>query len=315
MTLSPDGAAMVTADEAGTVQRWSLADLAHPSSVGDPLPGSGGAFPAPALSVDGRLLAVGDPDGTAVVYGLPQGAVRVGGSTPDGSDPLSGLAFTADGRTLVVAHQNGRITEWDTAAGAPTADFRQPSSSAGGGLAGLAMHPGGGVYATGGSTGDVLLWTVPDRAQPLPRGPGVIQPGASLDSVAFAGHTLVTVADDTVRGWDLADLDHPRSIADPLTVPDHRLHAVAVGGGRIAVSSASPSEGRVAVAELPGNGRPRVLGVTPSPTRTARSPRLRCVRTESCWLPGAAAPPCRCGTWPIPRTRSPWAPRSAGTPG
>jgi hypothetical protein len=123
-----------TGPASGSLTTGAEADPAHPTPIGNPLPGSGAAIPAPALLVDDRLFSPsGITDGTAVVHGLRQGAVRVGGLTPN---PLRHPERPS-------VHLGRGRWSWPTRTGAPTADFRQPSSTAGGGLAGLAMNPGG----------------------------------------------------------------------------------------------------------------------------------------------------------------------------
>lgn len=276
MTLSADATTLATADQTGAVRLWNMTDPAHPTAIGDPLSGAAAIYGAVALSADGHLLAVASADGTTLVWTIAQHVgVRLGTPSDDRSDPINGLAFTSDGQTLTVAHQRGPIAEWNVPKGTQTARFAQPQGAEGQSFGAFAMHPAGTVFATGRSTGEVFLWTVRDRAQPVPRGAGVTQPGGSLDSMAVAGHILATVGDDTVHTWDVADIDHPRPV-DALLVPDHRLHDLTLAGGRMALGSDTAEEGRVVVADLDADGRTHARGVTPpNPTHEVTAIAVR----------------------------------------
>ncbi|WP_088288011.1 WD40 repeat domain-containing protein [Kineosporia sp. A_224] len=160
VAVSPDGSRVVAGGSSSAVDRWSARDGANLTSwaVAPVL------VTAMAWTPDGRILLDGTSDGTVTrwaaqdqVDGWFTGAVLGADLSPRGdlvaavgvegviriravdggrlvrsirSAPATSVAFTADGRSLVVAHGDGRLRVWDVRSGRET---RSVDVNAGGG--------------------------------------------------------------------------------------------------------------------------------------------------------------------------------------
>ncbi|MCE7003657.1 TIR domain-containing protein [Kibdelosporangium philippinense] len=147
-------------------------------------------------------------------------AVRPGAAVlSPGGGPVGALAFSPDGRTLVVGSADKTMSVWDSAThariGAPVTGHRTP-------LASIAFSPDGATLATG-DGGDVRLWRMADRRPVDPAGlidSKLTKDNRSPDSnayrVAFSpdGRWLVATAwgPPEMQMWDVAT----RAPIDPL---------------------------------------------------------------------------------------------------
>jgi WD40 repeat protein len=112
--LSPDGKIVLTAyDLNRTVQLW---DAATGQQMYE-FKGDAGYIKSAAFSPDGRTIATGDSEGTALIRETLTGNIshrltgHVGG--------IKALAFSPDGRVLVTGGQDGTTNIWLTASGQP----------------------------------------------------------------------------------------------------------------------------------------------------------------------------------------------------
>jgi WD40 repeat protein len=151
------------------------------------------------------------------------------------SGPVSDLAFTADGRTLVTASKDHSIAVWDTH------DHHRIASLTGHDtwLRAVAITADGATMASGGDDQDIVLW---DLASDVRIATLVGHTGAVKD-VAFSpdGRLLASGgADDTVILWDLAQrtaiarlTGHGGTVNSVAFSPNGRLLAAAGTGHTI----------------------------------------------------------------------------------
>jgi len=235
VAFNPDGHMLASGNPDGTTQLWDVADPAHPSPLGQPLPGGpteefvGGAYAvlSVAFSPGGHTLASSDSGGTVQLWDVADPAHPLPlGQILTGSYPLefpslfvSSLAFSPDGHTLAGGKNDGSIHLWDVADPAHPRPYGPILT--GSAVASVAFSPDGHTLASGNSDGTVRLWHVTDPADPRPLGQiPTGNAGAAVNSVAFSpdGHTLASGnSDGTVRLWDVTDPAHPRPFGQILT--------------------------------------------------------------------------------------------------
>jgi WD40 repeat protein len=193
------------------------------------------------LDLDGfaSLAFASSPARDAVALGGAGGEIRIGRTADDGgidldvlvepeadAAPPTGLAFTSDGRALVVVHV-GEVVVLDATSG--EVRRREVVNRA----ATVATSPSSDVLAIGRDDGAVLLLDL-DTLEPL--GPPLAGHTEAVRAVAVSddGQILASVADDgTVRLWDLPGR---RSLGPPLpTVAAGDLPAVS--GGSLAFTA------------------------------------------------------------------------------
>ncbi|WP_030547462.1 caspase family protein [Streptomyces albus] len=285
LALSADGTLLACA-YADAVELWDVTDPGRARLAGklrgapddDLGPSLAFAPDAPHLAVLGdglRLWDVSRPADPSVV------------SEVAGHSALGDLAFSPDGRRLVVPERDGGVSLWEAGAGHDglvplsrdaLADVRSSEVfSADGHIAvtgtqlwdvrgrdgpellgtidgrAQAIHPDGTLVATApgvwGST--VTLWSVTEPARAHVAGT-LPHPGSVWD-VVFApdGRTVLTTSEGSVRLWDLGD--GPAIAADPLGM-----------ACRVADGGFAPFEWRV---HLPGVPFRRSCPATPSQSR------------------------------------------------
>lgn len=113
LAFSRDSRTLLAQERGGAVQQWDLtrARLVRVHACGKPDAGPGSL----ALSPDGQRFACAGPYNLKVfsIAGGPGVAVKT--KLDDGK--LVGLAFSADGKRLWSAHEDGRLRAWDPARG------------------------------------------------------------------------------------------------------------------------------------------------------------------------------------------------------
>jgi WD40 repeat protein len=113
---------------------------------------------------------------------------------------VRGLRFTPDGKSLLSAAENGRLSVWDLETNQPT-DL--PPSGTVSGLTGLTMDADGRLAAACGWGGGVGLWNLTQKTPLLRPTHGHL---GEVRAVTFGSdaQTLASVGDDrTLRLWDL----------------------------------------------------------------------------------------------------------------
>ncbi|MFI6645770.1 trypsin-like peptidase domain-containing protein [Streptomyces sp. NPDC050504] len=184
LTFRPDGkllAVVVSTNEGlgGRVDLWDTSDRRRPALLGSIDDARGDRrFRSAEFSPDGRLLAVGGLFEAAALY--------------DVSDPARPI----------------RRAALDAEPSAPPSTVGPPRFTT------VAYGPGGGLVASGESTGDVVLWdvTAPGRPTVAQRLTGQ---SSEIRSVAFSpdGRLLASGSyDRTLVIWDVTDIKRPRRV-------------------------------------------------------------------------------------------------------
>jgi WD40 repeat protein len=213
VTFSPDGRLMVVAHLGGP-WLFDVSDPAHPVHVGTLRVPAVAGIPAPevlslAFSPDGTTVAAGISTSTTNAYVgrvlLWNVATRAVASVIPEPAAAHSLAFTADGRSLVVGTANGGVDLWDIGRRARTAVVQAGSPSGATGTFGAAVSPDGQFIAFGAQAGTaVKLWSVASHrvtgtANVYDAATGIISLAFSPDGAQLA----VAGTDGTVRLWDV----------------------------------------------------------------------------------------------------------------
>lgn len=151
------------------------------------------------------------------------------------ASPVFGLAFSADGKKVVSASEDGAVLRWDVNSGQPTG----PPLTVTANVAARAFSPGGDMLAwvksqqRGDAYGTIILWDVEkDQAigRPLTVTAGVFSVAFSPDAKLLASAN----GDGTISLWDVGS-DQPRQIGEPITTVVSSL-AFSQDGEKLAVS-------------------------------------------------------------------------------
>jgi WD40 repeat protein len=150
--VARDGVAMVTGSEAGHVQLWDFATGREKRRLRNPLNVSDAhvaPLSAAVVSPDGRTLATGGYDRQIVLWDLPSAKPRR--ICRGHADPIAGLAFSVDGRTLLSCSgaafgtraTKGSVKAWDV----ETGELRGAWDDFSCGVAAIAVSPDGQMLA------------------------------------------------------------------------------------------------------------------------------------------------------------------------
>ena len=225
-TLASGNTELTSGNSEGTVRLWNVADPAHPSPLGQPLPSGPG---------------LGSAAGTAAVQSV---------------------AFSPIGNTLASSDNAGDLQLWDVADPAHSRPLASLLINDGTSALSLAFSPDGHTLASGNNDGTISLWDVADPAHLRPLGPGLISSAAAVQSVAFSpdGHTLASGSlDGTIRLWDTADPEHLRPLGSVLTSSAAAVQSVAFSPDEHMLASGS-LDGTIRLWDTADPARPLPLG-------------------------------------------------------
>ncbi len=235
VAFSPDGRMIATVGTDQAVRLWSAATG---RAVGPLLTyATGFGSFAVRFAPDGATLVSGGGDNVVRVWNTASTGARAPAVThvprrpfASADPPVRAAAFSPDRRTRASA--GDRVRLWDVDSNTPLAVLR-------GGRAGearaVAFSPAGGILASGGEDGTLLLWSA--RTRRLVAAP-IAAHRAAVHGLAFSpdGRTLASAgADALVRLWDVRT-GRPR--AAPLTGHPGTVFAVAFSPDGTTLASA-----------------------------------------------------------------------------
>jgi WD40 repeat protein len=116
------------------------------------------------------------------------------------------VAFTADGKMLASAGDDGTVRLWNTSDPTAPSPLGSPLTGHDGPVLAVAFTGDGKMLASAGGDGTVRLWNTSDPAAPSPLGSPLTGHDNWAHAVAFTadGRMLASAGDDgTVRQWNL----------------------------------------------------------------------------------------------------------------
>jgi WD40 repeat protein len=160
------------------------------------------------FSRDGRLLATGSRDGTAIIWSTPTWRAIQTLPNPDrgslfnsGRGMVEDVAFSPDGKTLAMASQEGNVHLWGVATGQLLETLKGHSSA----VEAVVFAPNGRTLASGSFDGTVRLWNVETRRELMQLDHGSVN--IAVKSLAFSpdGKQLLAGGDGT-EFWSTAPI-------------------------------------------------------------------------------------------------------------
>ncbi|MBL8799006.1 MAG: FecR domain-containing protein [Planctomycetia bacterium] len=235
LTFAPDGRLLVTGGSQGQVRLWQVEAGAdqEPVALDNTLHADVRAF---AFSRDGKLLAAGG-DQPPLTRVWDWAARKEVASLPGHRTWIEALAFSKDGKTLVVAGAHGQessqIRLWDL----ERRQTRAVLDGHVGGVWSVVFSPDGQTLASAGRDGVIKLWDFSrEQVRQL-----LLGHASEVYALAFSpdGSQLVSSSRDrTVRLWDTATghelrclLGHSREVRAVAFAPDGRTVASASQDG------------------------------------------------------------------------------------
>jgi WD40 repeat protein/serine/threonine protein kinase/tetratricopeptide (TPR) repeat protein len=161
------------------------------------------------FSRDGKRLASGSRDGTAIVWSTDSWKATHTLRNPDpatifgqgGRGMVEAVAFAPDGETLAMASREGSVLLWGVADGELRATLKGHSSA----VSAAAFSPDGRTLATGGFDHTVRLWNVATRRELMQLDPGNVELGV-VETLAFwpDGQRLLAGGRSGIAYWSTA---------------------------------------------------------------------------------------------------------------
>ena len=236
-----------------------------------------------AISPDGKLLALGNKNGSVSLCDLQTGKESV--TLAGGNEPVWAMAFSPDGQHLAaISNEAGLVRQWNVPRRTAVPSLKCGSES----LRALSYSPDGKTLIIGTGTdldqpGELILWDIATnkelKRRPEHAGPVV---GVQFDRqgkfLASGARSSDIILWDWATGKKLAELDGPLNLSSLAFSPDGNMLAVAGGTGDFIISI-----GGVRLWEMP-SGRERLapkaaaarIGARrcwPRPPRTRPLPR------------------------------------------
>ena len=190
--FSADGNSLLTQNSDGTVPLWN-ADTGDARAYGYVPQAS-----SIALSADGSYMATGKRNGEVELWHGTKLAHKLTGH--GATDPIAGLAFSADGKRLASVSENVAFV-WRVETGEKVREMQHEVVHGGA----VALSPDGSYAATADQKGQIKLWTLGPDASSVVALSG--SPAGQVNELVFSpnGQWLACAGSDgTARLWNVA---------------------------------------------------------------------------------------------------------------
>jgi WD40 repeat protein/serine/threonine protein kinase len=190
----PDGKVVAVAHTNGDVLLW---DINSAAQIGETIHNAGGVTVMSFRPDGNRLLTIGQKDRMVRQWDPTTGAVV--GRAFQHPQFVSSVAWSTDGRHVLLGDLSHKAQLWDLETGKPTGQEREFQSM----VLGVAMSPDGKMAAAAGDDGTVSAWSLSNDDLTS----WSIKHPAGVKAIAFShdGKKLVTGCNDfNVRVWEIA---------------------------------------------------------------------------------------------------------------
>ncbi|CCA76115.1 hypothetical protein PIIN_10115 [Serendipita indica DSM 11827] len=229
VTLSPDGARIVSSSSDNTIRFWD-ADSGQP--LGEPLRGHGGSVTAVTFSPDGSRIVSSSNDKTLRLWDANTGQ-PVGGPLRGHEDVVLAVAFSPSGQRIASGSQDKTIRLWNADTGR---SLGEPLRGHEGSVNTVAFSPDSLRVVSGSRDNMIRFWDA-NTGQSL--GEPVRGHEGSVNVVTFSrdGSQLISGSrDNTIRLWDP---ESGQSLGDPFRGHEGWVNTVAFSpdGSRVVSGS------------------------------------------------------------------------------
>ena len=214
-----------------------------------------------AISADGRLIASGALDGSAIIWDADSGRSLFQLSAH--TDPIENLTFSRDGKWLVTSGDDAAMRIWDTSNG----NLLQEYADFSGVVFGVTFSPAGGRFAV--SDGTIHVWqfsvNTTDGQTAISKQELFTIPDAASDTFSPDGSLLAGISGNVIKIWDAATgrealtlNGHTDWVMGLAFSPDGTQLASVSMDGTVKIWSLLPGAETVAVSSAPASFGTRV---------------------------------------------------------
>jgi len=267
VAFAPDGSYLATAGDDG-VKLWDPETQGEIRSIRLP-------EGATCIAASKGRLAAASNDSTVSLIDPAKGEITV--VLRGHEDPVSGLAFTPDGKHLVTASYDKTVRVWDAADGTEVAVFQGHDEAV------LAVDCSKGLLVSGGADGTMRLWA-PDAGGSVVtlRGDGdflsaiAFDPAGEILAASSAGHGEIRLW-DARTGRPLRSIEESGGLSSLAFSPDGRK--ILAGGDEDAAGRIHDVETGALLRRLEGHSSSvKSVAFSPDGTRVATGSADRTIR-------------------------------------